>query len=78
MGDIKTLNTARSLQRNKRAIEAIRAHGGFKNGNLRKDDLVYLFTDIRHLCESREYDLYEVLDKSYEHYLEDKRIDKEG
>jgi len=55
-----------------RADKAEKAIRGFYRSDeriLTQEDVTDILTDIRHLCDHREINLYAALEMSYEHYL---------
>lgn len=52
----KAEKTIRTAYRNDEAI-------------LTREDITDILTDIRHLCDHREIDLYAALERSYDHYV---------
>jgi len=66
------INLKRPHPNKKRADKAEKAiRAAYRNDEriLTTEDVVDILTDIRHLCDHRELDLYRALETSNEHYL---------
>lgn len=66
------LDLKRPYPNKKRADKAEKAiRTSYRNDEriLTLEDITDILTDIRHLCDHREIDLYAVLETSQEHYL---------
>lgn len=60
------------------ALEAYVYHvdGGPLEQGTEEDYITDLVTDLRHLCESMGIDFYDVVGRSYHHYLSEKQPTK--
>jgi hypothetical protein len=48
-----------------------------EDGPVDEDTYTDFLTDLRHHCDKEGVDLYALLDRSYNHYLEEKKIDQD-
>ena len=69
----KPLKEIGAENQKKRARKAIRVLNASYDPYDTRSSVVDMLTDLRHLCDVRKIDLTDVLNSSYQHYLEEKK-----